>query len=314
MSVLSINRPDGVCDRRPGLALFALAASVFLTYMTVGVALPVIPLYVHRTLGFGNVLVGVVVGMQFLATVLTRNYAGRIADDHGGSRSMRSGIAFCALAGAAYVVVPFAPVSPCGKLIILIAGRLILGFGESQLLVGMLAWGIGIMGQPRTGKVLAWTGMAMYGALAVGAPVGLWMNDATGFAAIGLINILLSLAALLLVAGVAGVPPYGGYRQSFRSILGLIWRPGLGVALQGVGFAAIGAFVSLDFLAKGWPHAGLALTCFGTAFVAIRLLFGRLPDRVGGIRVAMISLVVRLLVRPCSGSHQTRPLLCWAPP
>jgi predicted MFS family arabinose efflux permease len=134
--------------------------------------------------------------------------------------------------------------------------------------------------------------MAMYGALAVGAPVGLWMNDATGFAAIGLINILLSLAALLLVAGVASVPPYGGYRQSFRSILGLIWRPGLGVALQGVGFAAIGAFVSLDFLAKGWPHAGLALTCFGAAFVAIRLLFGRLPDRVGGIRVAMISLVV----------------------
>jgi MFS family permease len=268
------------------------AAAVFLTYMTVGIALPVIPLYVHQTLGFGNVLVGVAVGIQFLATVLTRGHAGRIADHQGGSRSMRSGIAFCAVAGAAYVLVPSVPISAGGKLMMLIAGRLILGFGESQLVVGMLAWGIGIVGQPRTGQVLAWTGMAMYGSLAVGAPVGLWLNGLDGFAAIGLASILLPVAAFLLVACVVGVPPHGGRRQSFWAIIGLIWRPGLGVALQGVGFAAIGAFVSLDFLGNGWPHAGLALTCFGAAFVAIRLLFGRLPDRIGGIKVAMISLTV----------------------
>jgi MFS family permease len=292
VSTSSLSFPGEVSDRRSNLALFTLAVSVFLTYMTVGVALPVIPLYVHQTLGFGNVLVGVAVGIQFLATVLTRGYAGRIADHTGPSRSMRSGIALCALAGAAYVLVPFVPTPATSKLIVLIAGRLILGFGESLLVVGMLAWGIGIIGQPRTGKVLAWTGMAMYGSLAVGAPIGLWLNDLAGFAAIGVANILLPMTALLLVACVAGVAPHGGRRQSFWTILGVIWRPGLGVALQGVGFAAIGAFVSLDFLAKGWPGAGLALTCFGAAFVAMRLLFGRLPDRVGGVNVAIISLAV----------------------
>jgi MFS family permease len=291
VSITPVAVPDAA-QRAPNLAILALTAAVFLTYMTIGLALPVIPLYVHRTLGFGNVIVGVSVGIQFLATVLTRGYAGRVADRKGPSRSMRSGILFCAVAGGAYIVVALLPVSAVGKLLALMAARLVLGFGESQLIVGALAWAIGIAGQQRAGKVLAWTGMAMYGSLAIGAPVGLWLNGLGGFVAIGAANILLPVTAFLLIAGVAWVAPHGGSRQSLRSILGAIWRPGLGVALQGVGFAVIGSFVSLDFVARGWPDAGLALTCFGAAFVAVRALFGRLPDRLGGIPVAAASLAV----------------------
>ena len=280
--------------RRPDLALATLTCAVFLAYMTIGLGLPVIPLYVHQSLGFGDVLVGVSIGIQFLATVLTRGFAGRVADQKGSNRSMRSGMAFCALAGVGYIVAAGLPLPPEGRFAALIVARLILGFGESQLVVGALAWGIGTVGQPRAGKVLSWVGMAMYGSLAAGAPVGLWLNHVGGFEAVGAAVVALPLIGLLLSFCIRPVAPPGGRRQGLRSILGVIWQPGLGVALQGVGFAVIGSFISLDFATHHWSGVGFALSCFGLAFVAVRVMFGHLPDRIGGARVAAVSLLIEI--------------------
>jgi MFS family permease len=141
--------------------------------------LPVIPLFVHDKLGFSNLIVGLVIGIQFLATVLTRGYAGRLTDQHGGKRSALQGAAACALSGLFYLAAAMPGPSPAISLAMIVMGRLTAGFGESQFITGCVSWSIASVGPQRAGMSMSWTGIAMFAALAVGAPVGMAIYQAT---------------------------------------------------------------------------------------------------------------------------------------
>ena len=69
-----------------------------------------------------------------------------------------------------------------------------------------------------------------------------------------------------------------------------MWLPGLGLALSSAGFGVITTFAALLFASRGWGAASLAFTAFGLAFIGARLFFGHLPDKLGGVRVALASI------------------------
>ncbi len=270
----------------------ALTAALFLSYLTVAMSLPAVPIHVVNGLGLGNAWGGLAVGIAFLATILTRARAGAWADRLGGKLCMQRGLILYALAGLVCAAASWGGLPAGVAYAVLISGRLLLGLGESVAMVGMISWAIGLMGHARAGAVIALVGIGMYGAFAAGGPLGLALLDRVGFAGLMAVCTMLPLVGLAAIHWLPAVAPHAGQRESFWHIIGRIWRPGAVVGLQGVGFAALGAFLSLYFLSRGWPHAGLGLTFFGVGFVAMRLVCGNLPDRIGGTPVAIASLLV----------------------
>jgi MFS family permease len=272
-----------------------IIAALFCGYLAVGLPLPVIPMFVHDHLGFSNLIVGLVIGIQFLATVLTRGYAGRLTDHHGGKRSALQGAAVCALGGLLYLIAAMPGLSPAISLAIIVGGRLAAGLGESQFVTGCVSWSIASVGPQRAGMSMSWTGIAMFAALAIGAPIGMAFYQTYGLEAAMVACIVAPLIAMIIAFYEVSYTSPAGRRLPFFSVIGQIWREGLGLMLQGVGLSGLTAFASLYFAARNWSHAGLVMTAFGIGFIFVRIVLGSLPDRISGYRVALWSLVVEAI-------------------
>ncbi|ODR90313.1 hypothetical protein A8M32_17860 [Sinorhizobium alkalisoli] len=272
-----------------------MIAALFCGYLAVGLPLPVIPLFVHDKLGFSTFVVGLVIGIQFLATVLTRGYAGRLTDQHGGKRSALQGAAVSALAGLLYFVAAMPGLSPTVSLAIIIVGRLAAGLGESQFVTGCVSWSIASVGPERAGLSMSWTGIAMFAALAIGAPVGMLLYQSYGLEAAMIACVVAPLLAAAIALRETSYATPAGPRLPFYKVIGQIWREGLGLMLQGVGLSGLTAFASLYFAARHWDNAGLVMTAFGVGFIFVRVVLATLPDRMSGYRVALWSLVIEVI-------------------
>ncbi len=161
------------------ITLFRISAAMFLNYLTIGIPLVMLPLYVQQQLHLSDLLIGIAVGSQFIATLLTRGAAGRKADTSGGRRTVITGQFYCAASGLLMLVSLIAHPVPLLAWAILIVGRVLLGIGESFILTGNLTGDVAGGLDPR-GSGYFWNGMATYGALAIGAPLGLSLYAGAG--------------------------------------------------------------------------------------------------------------------------------------
>jgi len=288
-----------IAPHRALLKILPFALIIVCGYLPVGMPLAALPLQVHDKLGFGTLMVGIVIGAQSLVTLFTRPLAGILCDRAGAKVAVLTGGGVSVVASAIYLTSTFSAFGANGALALLLIARVISGLAESLIMTGCLSWAIGTVGPQHTGKVMVWIGIGMYAAIAAGAPLGItlmnYQGAGGGFAAASAGMIAFSLLTVAATTYIAPVEPHGGQRLAFLKVVGRVVPFGIGLALATLGFGAIGAFAALDFQNKGWPGAAFALTSFGAAYIATRLAFGGWPDRFGGARVAAWSLLVEAI-------------------
>ncbi|SDI49070.1 MFS transporter [Pseudomonas panipatensis] len=277
------------------LEVVSVVLFTFLAYLTIGIPLAVLPGYVHHDLGFGSVLAGLVISVQYLATLLTRPYAGTVIDTLGPKRAVLYGMAGCAASGLCMLLSVMLQGLPALSLGSLLLGRMILGTAESLVGTGSITWGIDRVGMLHTAKVISWNGIASYGALAVGAPLGVLLVQHFGLASMGLSVLLLALLGFALAWPRRAKDVQPGERLPFHHVLGRVAAHGSGLALGGIGFGCIATFITLYYGSRGWAGAVYCLSAFGGCFIGARLLFAHAINRHGGFPVAIVCLLVESL-------------------
>ena len=273
--------------------LFPIMAFVFVGYLVIGIGLPVVPLYVRDDLGLSNFMVGLVAGSPFLAALLSRFPAGRYADRAGPKRAVVVGLLSAGAGGVLFFVSLAFFRQTSASVAILLLGRALLGAADSFIITGALSWGLKLLGAQHTGRVMAWVGTSLYAAFALGAPLGSALYASHGFNAIALATVLVPLFALGLLAPLSVVKlPSAKAPTHVISVARAVWEPGVALALSGVGFGALMAFLALLFVDHNWAPVWSAFSVLSLSFIIGRLFFGGLADNVGGARVAFACVLV----------------------
>ncbi|EKV87649.1 MFS transporter [Escherichia coli] len=328
---------------RLNLRILSIVMFNFASYLTIGLPLAVLPGYVHDVMGFsafwaglvislqyfatllsrphagryadllgpkkivvfglcgcflsglGYLTAGLVISLQYFATLLSRPHAGRYADLLGPKKIVVFGLCGCFLSGLGYLTAGLTASLPVISLLLLCLGRVILGIGQSFAGTGSTLWGVGVVGSLHIGRVISWNGIVTYGAMAMGAPLGVVFYHWGGLQALALIIMGVALVAILLAIPRPTVKASKGKPLPFRAVLGRVWLYGMALALASAGFGVIATFITLFYDVKGWDGAAFALTLFSCAFVGTRLLFPNGINRIGGLNVAMICFSVEII-------------------
>src|SRR3954451_10814860 len=85
-------------------ALMPIIGVVFMVFLVIGIAMPVLPLHVHDGLGFGTFVVGLVAGSQLGASLVSRPWAGHFSESRGAKRAVVVGLLAATVSGLLYLL------------------------------------------------------------------------------------------------------------------------------------------------------------------------------------------------------------------
>jgi len=264
-------------------AFVALTLSDLAYFTAAGVLISVTPLFITGPLGSGDAGVGVAMGAFSVTTVLLRPAAGRWTDSHGRRVLIIGGAALFAVLVLGHYLVT--------DLLGLIALRLILGAAEALYFVAGFAALADLAPPGRAGEALSLNSLALYVGIATGPLVGQLLFDRGGF---GLIwagaAVLAALAALLATR----VPETRPTADASLPPSPLLHRaaivPGLALFCGVATTAGYLAFAVLQARAVGIEVWSMVLLAYGGTVVTCRVVFAKLPDRVGPLRLAETAL------------------------
>ena len=269
---------------------FVLVVTAGLLYFfSLGMLLPVVPLFVEGPLDSGKLAVGVAVGAFSVGAIVLRPWAGIMGDRIGRRVLIIGGAVVVAASAGLYHVA-----SGVTSLVVI---RVLGGIGEAAFFVGAGTMVTDLAPEERRGEAISYWSVAVYGGLALGPWLGesLACRDASASCADGDFGIVWTVsAALALAAGAIGVftretaPRFDrtAPRPRTKLLHPAALLPGTVLFLGLIGLAGYTSFVALYVREIGMRDSRGVLALYAVVILAVRILGARIPDRIGPVRAA----------------------------
>lgn len=271
---------------RSFVALF-IAALTFFTASSL--VLPVASRFAEGALGLDALGVGIGIGAFSVAALLMRPLVGWASDRFGRRPLLLFGGGLTVLALVAHLAVD--------SLLTFIAVRSILGIAEAFFFVAALAAISDMAPEERRGEAINLGSLSVYIGLAVGPVIGELVLSNVGFDAAWLTAAGIAVLATALTVLVPETAPgvLAGARRSRASVrlihpAGML--PGLLILTGTWGMAGFFAFIPLHADAVGLDGAGPLLALYAIIVIGLRIVFAKLPDQVGAVRLSGSALVI----------------------
>jgi MFS family permease len=239
--------------------------------------IPVLPLYMKGVVGATTTQVGLLMGTITVSSLLLRPYIGRRADISGRKPLLILGTAGFVIASLLYII---------ARHIVSLAFVLAFyGIGVACFHTASLVFIGDIAPSLHRGKSQAWFQTSFNLAVMVAPPLGIFLKDRFGYdvvfiaaaiaAAISFLFILWVSESMVPDIGEPVGPPRAGHNRRLIAFVSVAVFAGTAT------LGAVETFLPLFAKSRGIGHFALFFTINAGLLIALRLLGGSIPDRLG---------------------------------
>jgi MFS family permease len=286
-------------DRVLTVPFLVAVAGTLGIFLSIGMLLPVLPVYAKGPLDAGNVGIGLAVAAASPTALLFQPIAGKLGDRRGRRLLVTAGPLVMAATVASYTL--------ADSLLALSALRLATGVGEALAFVGFATVVNDLAPEDRRGETISLYSLGVWGGLALGPLLGETVLGDTRYHEVWLVSAAFALAAGLIATTLPETRPVsaGETARSTRIVHPAALAPGSVLIASAFGFAGFNAFVAVYARDLGLDGAGSIFLVYAIVVIGIRILGRTIPDRLGPKRasgLALCLLAAGLLTIGVSGS------------
>jgi MFS family permease len=254
--------------------------AVFVSITAFGAVIPVIPRLVTVRWHDPPIAAGAAFTASAVVALLLRPYAGRLSQRFGCRPVLMLGCALAAAVGAGYPL----PLGLPGLIVL----RMIAGLSEALLFTAGSVWTVALAPASRRGQIIGFYGLALWGGLTVGPALGELLYRTGSYPAVWALAAVVPATGVVLVWLLPPSPVLGG-ATSRRLLPPASMLPGLSLGAGAYGYGTLAAFGALAMSARHIGDGAVLVSVFSGAYATVRVVAGRVPDRIGPRRVVLAS-------------------------